>query len=257
MRIVVLIKQVPDTWGARTIDTATGRLDRESSEAVIDEISEKSIEIGLQLKEQHGGEVIALTMGSGAANDVLRKALAMGADEALHICDDALVGADAVTTARVLAAAITKTTFDIVVAGNESTDGRGGVIPAMLAELLGVAQLTNLDTVLVDGTQISGERATEFGTVSVSAQLPAVISITERAAEARYPTFRGIMSAKKKPLSQLGLADLELSGGVTPANLTLVKSVDVRPAREAGIKVIDDGSAADQIIDYLVSRRVI
>lgn len=253
----MLIKQVPDTWGERKIDSATGRIDRESSEAVIDEISEKSIEIGLQLKEQHGGEVIAVTVGPDAAHDVLRKALAMGADEAIHVSDDALVGADAVTTARVLAAAITHTHFDLVVAGNESTDGRGGVIPAMLAEILGVAQLTNLDTVSANGSSISGERVTEVGSVTVTAQLPAVISITERAAEARYPTFRGIMSAKKKPLSKLGLSELNLGDNSAMTNLTLVNNVDIRPAREAGIKVEDDGTAAQQIIDYLVSQRVI
>lgn len=256
MRIVVLIKQVPDTWGERAINLETGRIDRDSSEAVIDEISEKVIEVGLQLKEQHGGDVIAVTAGPAGATDVLRKALAMGADEAVHLTDVGLVGADTVTTARVLARALHEIGFDLVIAGNESTDGRGGVIPAMLSEILGVPHATYLDSVSVDGATLTGERAIDVGTMTVSAELPAIVSMTERSAEARYPNFRGIMAAKKKPLTARSLSSLELDGA-EELNRSRVLRVDVRPARQAGTKIFDDGTAAQQVVDFLVNNRVI
>jgi len=257
MRIVVLIKQVPDTWGDRKISLETGRIERDPSEAVIDEISEKVIEVGLQLKEQHGGEVIALTVGPEGANDVLRKALAMGADEAVHVSDEGLVGADTIATTRVLARAIEQLGFDLVIAGNESTDGRGGVIPAMLSEVLAVPHATYLDAVTVTGSTLTGERAIDAGTMTVTAELPAVISMTERSAEARYPNFRGIMAAKKKPLTVQTLSALELSAESNPLSRSTVRSVDVRPARQAGTKIFDDGTAAKQVVDFLVSNRVI
>lgn len=257
MRIVVLIKQVPDTWGDRKIDVETGRIDRDSTDAVIDEISEKVIEVGLQLKEQHGGEVVALTVGPAGATDVLRKALAMGADEAVHITDDALIGADTVATTRVLAAAIQQVGFDLVIAGNESTDGRGGVIPAMLSEVLAVPHATYLDAVRVSGSTLTGERAIDTGTMTVTAELPAIISMTERSAEARYPNFRGIMAAKKKPLTVQTLSSLALAEHSAQLSHSSVHRVDVRPARQAGTKIFDDGTAAKQVVDFLVSNRVI
>lgn len=254
MKIVVLVKQVPDTWGERQLDTTTGWLDRRGSEAIIDEIGERSVEVALQHKDgDKSAEVVVLTMGPSPATDVLRKALAMGADSAIHVQDDALEGADLGWTAAALARAI-GTGWDLVVTGNESTDGRGGVIPAMLAEHLGVPHLTSLDTVEISGGTVRGDRATEYGTVEAHASLPAVISITERSAEPRFPNFKGILSAKKKPLAVVTLADL---GVELPAARSVVLTASRRPPRTAGRLVTDDGTAATQLADFLAAEHLI
>jgi electron transfer flavoprotein beta subunit len=200
VKIVVLVKQVPDTWGERRLDLDTGWLDRASGDAVIDEIDERALEVALSYQDANDAEVVALTMGPDSAKDMLRKALAMGADSAIHIVDDQLAGADAMRTSRVIAAALTKFGFDLVIAGNESTDGRGGVIPTLVAEHLGMPQATFLNSVAITAGSVSGERGTENGTMSVRAPLPAVISVTERSAEPRFPSFKGIMRAKRKPI---------------------------------------------------------
>lgn len=255
MKIVVLVKQVPDTWGDRILDTATGLLDRAAGEAVIDEIGERAIEIAMRAKDADKTvEVVVLTMGPPEAHDVLRKGLAMGADRAIHVVDDALAGADMARTARVLAAAVRRESPDLVVAGNESTDGRGGVIPAMLAEHLALPSLDALDEVTVSGDRVSGLRSTEHGTADVHAMLPAVIAITERAAEPRLSSFKGIMSAKKKPLESVSLPEL----GDAPATAaSIVLSTVARPPREAGRTVVDDGTAAEQLAEFLVSARLV
>lgn len=255
MKIIALVKQVPDTWGERVLDTETGLLDREASDAIIDEINERALEVALQYKDDNkDAEVVALAVGPKGATDTLRKALAMGADSAVHIVDDGLSGADMALTADVIAAAVQRTGFDVVIAGNESTDGRGGAIPAMLAEKLGLPQLTYLDTVELTSDSVRGERATEYGTLEVSSALPAVVSVTERAAEPRFPNFKGIMSAKKKPLETLGLGDLGVSA---PGARSVVTSVAERPERSAGTKIVDDGTAAAQLVDFLASNRLI
>ena len=256
MNIVVLVKQVPDTWGIRKINLDSGWLDRTATEMVIDEISEKVVEIALQLKEQVGASITAMTMGPDEAKEVLRKCLAMGVDQALHISDSQLEGADAVRTAQVLARAISEVDADLVIAGNESTDGGGGIIPVMLSELLGIPHLTNLDAVSLTDGVLQGKRASEDGVQHLSSALPAVISMTERSAEARYPNFKGIMAAKKKPLTQKNLTEIGLTAA-DAQNKSAVQSVEVRPARIAGIKIVDDGSAATQVVDYLIAHRVI
>jgi electron transfer flavoprotein beta subunit len=253
MKIVVLVKQVPDTWGARTLDTTTGRLDRGASDAVIDEIGERAIEVALQAKDaDKSTEVVVLTMGPSGAKDVLTKGLQMGADSAVHVIDDALAGADMMRTATVLAAAIRRLSPDLVVAGNESTDGRGGMVPAMIAELLGQPHLGNLDTVeLVDG--VRGQRSVENGTMDVAAALPAIVSVSERVAEPRFASFKGIMAAKKKPVEQLTAADLD---SATAAE-SMVLITTERPARTAGTRITDDGTAATQLAEYLAAARLI
>lgn len=254
MKIVVLVKQVPDTWGDRKLDTSSGRLDRRASDPIIDEIGERAIEVALQRKDaDKSTEVVVVTMGPSSASDVLRKGLAMGADSGIHIVDDALAGADLAWTANALAAAI-GTGWDLVVAGNESTDGRGGVIAAMLAERLGVPHLTSLDSVEIAPDRVSGVRATEYGTVDAHAALPAVISVTERSAEPRFPGFKGILGAKKKPVATVGVADLGISA---PASASVVVSASERPARTAGRIVTDDGTAAQQLADFLAAERLI
>lgn len=256
MNIIVLLKQVPDTWGERSLALSTGRLDRFSGDQVLDEIGERALEVALVHKDaRKDAEVIAVSMGPAGATDVLRKALSMGATSAIHILDDSLAGSDILRTATALAAAISSTSYDLIIAGNESTDGRGGVIPAMLAEMLGCTQLTSLDTVSISATEVSGSRSTDYGTIEATATLPAVISVTERSPEARFPSFKGILTAKKKPLSVLTVADLALDAeGV---GRSLVTSTSERPPREAGVKVVDDGRAAAGLVEYLAANRLV
>lgn len=254
MKIIVLVKQVPDTWGDRRLDATTGRLDRGASDAIIDEIGERAIEVALLHKDANPGtEVVVATMGPSGATDVLRKGLAMGADSAIHVVDDRLAGADLGWTASALAAAV-GTGWDLVITGNESTDGRGGVLAAMLAEHLGVPHLTALDTIAIASDTVRGERATEYGTVEAHASLPAVISVTERSAEPRFPGFKGILGAKKKPVATLTIDAL---GVDLPATRSVVLTAAERPAREAGVRIVDDGTAATQLADFLASRHLL
>ena len=257
MKIVVLVKEVPDTWGDRVLDLETGLADRGASEAVLDEIGERSLEVALSYADAHAGtEVVAVSMAPASAATTVRKALAMGAASAVHIVDDALHGADYVLTAEVLAAAIRRTGFDLVVAGNLSTDGAGGVVPAMVAELLGVPQLTALTAVEIGESSVSGTRASDAGTMSVSAPLPAVISITEALPDARFPNFKGIMAAKKKPFETLSLDDLSIDAADPLAARSIVVSLAKKPPREAGVKIVDEGDGGQKLADFLVSQRL-
>ena len=259
MKIAVLVKEVPDTWSDRHIDPATKRVDR-SSDVVVDEVDEKAVEIALQLQAANvGSTVTVVTMGPKGALDSLRKGLAMGADAAIHVVDDRLVGSDAVQTSAALAAALAPRGFDLVIAGNESTDGRTGAVPAMLAERLGMAQLTAVRTLSVSETTVSGERVTGDGYLDVETTLPAVVSVNEQIAEARYPSFKGIMTAKKKPVEVLTIADLGLASGDTGAanSWSVVHEVTARPPRTGGTIITDDGTAATQLADYLAAAKLI
>jgi electron transfer flavoprotein beta subunit len=259
MKIAVLVKEVPDTWGDRQIDSSTKRVVR-SGENVIDEINEKAVEAALLVKEANSGsEVTAVTMGPAGSLDAIRKSLAMGADSGIHIIDDGLAGSDASQTSAALAAALAPRGFDLVITGNESTDGRTAAVPAMLAERLGVAQLTFLRTLEVSGNRASGERMTDDGHVDVSASLPALVSVTEQIAEARYPNFKGIMAAKKKPVETVDIANLGLGAGETGGanSWSVVDAVVPRPARAGGTVIKDDGTAGTQIADFLAAAKLI
>ncbi|TAM71719.1 MAG: electron transfer flavoprotein subunit beta/FixA family protein [Microbacteriaceae bacterium] len=260
MKIAVLVKQVPDTYEERRLDAATGRLDRAASEPIIDEISERAIEVALQHKDVNKStEVVLLAMGPTSVTAALRKALALGADSAVHVLDDSLVGADVGLTASVLAAALAAQEPDLIVAGNESTDGRGGVVPAMVAEHLGIPHVTGLESVEIGDTTVRGVRGTEVGSLDVHASLPAVISVTERMPEVRFPNFKGILSAKKKPLTVTSLGEL----GLDPATLaagtgrSVVVSTVSRPARSAGRKVVDEGNAGVELAAFLAENHLI
>ena len=260
MNIVVLVKQVPDTWADRRLVATDSTLDRDSVDAVINEIDEYAIEEGLRLKEAHDGEVTILSMGPERAAESIRKALSMGADRAIHVSDPALHGACVMQTARVLAAALGTAPWDLVVAGSESTDARLSVVAALLAEVLGVPQLTHARKVSVEGTTVTIERQTDTGYDTVRGSLPAVVSVVEKINDPRYPSFKGIMAAKKKPVTTLSVADL----GVDPGQVGLaVASTQVRdfenaPPRQAGVVVKnDDGSAAVALADFLQSRKLI
>ena len=259
MNIVVCVKQVPDTWAERTLRTDDSRLDRASVDGVINELDEYAIEEGLRLAEAHGGEVTILSMGPEKASESIRKALSMGADKAVHLVDDALEGSDALATSLALATVLRRTGFDLVILGSESTDARMGVLPAMLAERLGVPQLTLASKVEVDGSAITIQRQTDYGYDTVAGTLPAVISVVEKINEPRYPSFKGIMAAKKKPVEVLSLAD----AGIDPAEVGLtaaateVVSFAQRPPREAGTIVKDEGDGGVKAAEFLAAQKFI
>jgi electron transfer flavoprotein beta subunit len=258
--IVVLVKQVPDTYSERRLASADHTLDRASADAVLDEINERAVEEALQIKEAQGGEVTVLTVGPERATDAIRKALSMGADKAVHVSDESLHGADIIQTAKVLAKAVGQVEgYDLIIAGNESTDGVGGAIPAMLAELLGLPQLTHARKVEIDGTSVKVERETDTGRTFLEASLPAVISVGEKINEPRYPSFKGIMAAKKKPVTTLTVADLGIDAGeVGLANAaTAVLESSPKPPRAAGQQVTDEGDGGARIAEYLVSQKLI
>ena len=262
MNIVVLVKQVPDTYSERKLSDADHTLDREGADdSVLDEINERAIEEALQIKEASDGEVTVVSMGPESATDAIRKALSMGADKAVHVVDDALHGADILQTAKVLAAAIgTVEDVDLVIAGNEASDGGGGAIPAILAELLGFPQLTHAREVTVDGSTIKVTRETDEGLTHLEANLPAVVSVSEKINEPRYPSFKGIMAAKKKPMETYSLADLDVPADQVGLSVawSVVEGTEARPPRTAGEIVKDeDGSGAIALTDFLASKKFI
>jgi electron transfer flavoprotein beta subunit len=259
VNIAVLVKQVPDTWSDRKLVAPDWTLDRESTDAIIDEIDTRGVEAALLLVEEHGGEVTVVTMGGERAGEALRKALAMGAHKAIHISDDGLAGSCALQTSAALAAAIEPLGVDLVIAGNESTDGAGGVLSSMIAERLGWPQLTSVRALTVTGGTARAQRVNDAGSTDVEAPLPVVVSVTEKINEPRYPSFKGIMAAKKKPVSSIGIADLGLAPAMTGlANAsTTVRTAAVRPPREAGVKLSDESTAATDVLEFLVSARLI
>lgn len=258
MKIVVLVKEVPDTWGDRKLNLETGLADRAASESVLDEIGERSLEVALSYSDQNPGtEVVVLSMAPEGAATTVRKGLAMGAHAAVHVTDELLVGADLGLTAEVLAAAIRRTGFDLVIAGNLSTDGSGGVMGAMVAELLDVPSLTTLTSVQIGEGTVSGERASDGATMRVSAALPAVISITEALPDARFPNFKGIMAAKKKPFETLSLQDLGIEPEDPAAARSIVLALSEKPPRQAGTKIVDEGDAGTLLAEFLVQNRLV
>ncbi len=259
MNIVVLVKQVPDTEAVRTLNPDDKTVDRAAVDPVINYIDEFAIEEGLQLKEAHDGEVTILTVGPERATESIRKALSMGADKAVHVSDEALHGSDAIATAKVIAAALKGLEWDVVVAGSEATDSRSAIVPALVAEALGAPQLTQARKVTVDGGTVTIERVTDTGYQSVKGATPAVISVVEKINEPRYPSFKGIMAAKSKPIDVKSLADLGVDAGeVGLANAwSAVESFENAPPRAAGQTVKDEGNGGTAIADYLASKKLI
>lgn len=261
--IVVLIKQVPDTWSERKLSDGDFTLDREAADAVLDEINERAVEEALQIKEAEGdaaGEVTILCAGPDRATEAIRKALSMGADKAIHLNDEALHGSDVVQTAWALANVLgTIEGTDLVICGNEATDGRMGSVPAIIAEYLGLPQLTHLRKLSLEGGVLKGERETDEGIFELEANLPAIVSVNEKINEPRFPSFKGIMAAKKKPLEVKTLADTNVEASqVGLANAaSAVSGVTPKPPRTAGERVTDEGEAGNQIAQYLVAQKII
>ena len=263
MNIVVCVKQVPDTWSEKKLDSGDSTLDRAATDPVMNEMDEYAVEEALKIQEASGGEVTVLCMGPEAAAETVRKALSMGADKAIHVLDDGLHGSDAVATSLVLSKALGTLAdsggFDLVLLGSESSDARMSVIPAMLAERLGVPQLTFAKEVTVDGASVKIKRMTDDGYQAVEASLPAVVSVVEKINEPRYPSFKGIMAAKSKPLTTLTVADLGLdAGSVGLASATSeVVEMTPRPPRQAGQIVKDEGDGGVKIAEFLAAQKLI
>jgi electron transfer flavoprotein beta subunit len=259
MKIVVLVKQVPDSGAERNLRSDDNTVDRGSANNVINEMDEYAIEEALSIQEKHGGEVVVLTMGPSGATESIRKALSMGPDSAVHVADDALHGSCAVATSKVLAAAIGQLDADLIICGAESTDGRVQVMPHMIAERLGIAALTGARKLTVDGSTLTIERQTEEGYEVVTASTPAVVSVWDTINEPRYPSFKGIMAAKKKPLETKSLADLGVDAsevGFDGATSAVVEH-SKRPPRQAGNKVADSGDGGVQLVQYLSSEKFV
>ena len=259
MKIVVLVKHVPDAASDRSF-AADHTIDRAAVDGRLSELDEYAVEQSLQVVEKAGeGEITFLTMGPEAAGEALRKALSMGGDAGMHVLDDALHGSDAIATSLVLAAAITRFAPDLVVCGMASTDGTMSVVPAMLSERLGLPGLTMASSLSVDGDTVTIRRDGDDASTTVTASLPALVSVTDQTGEARYPSFKGIMAAKKKPVETLSLSDL----GIDPtlvglgAAWTAVESVTKRPPRQAGTVVPDEGAGGVKLAEFLATHKFI
>jgi electron transfer flavoprotein beta subunit len=259
MNIVVLVKQVPDTWAERKLKDSDKTLDRASVDVVMNELAQYAVEEALRIKEAQGGEVTILTMGPERATETIRKALSMGADKAVHLVDDALAGSDAVQTSAALAKAIEGLEYDLVICGSEATDSRMAVMGALLAERLGRPQLTGARKLTLDGGTATIERLTDNGYAVVTAPTPAIVSVVEKINEPRYPSFKGIMAAKSKPLETKSLADLGLEAGAVGLASAPSQVVEfaTKPPRQAGQIVKDEGDGGAKVAEFLASQKFV
>lgn len=260
MKIAVCVKQVPDSWAEKKM--VSGVLDRENVDAVLNDLDEYAVEEALRIVEAHGGNeeggphtVTLISMGPDRATEALRKGLSMGANDAILVSDSALAGADALTTSTVLSHVIRDGAYDIVICGTESTDARMSVVPAMISARLGWAQLTFASKVAVDPAgKVSITRVTEAGVDEISAAFPVVISVVEKINEPRYPSFKGIMAAKKKTIDQ---KDLSAIGVSVQKAWSEVVDATPRPARAAGVKVNDEGNGGEALVSFLAEKKLI
>ncbi len=261
MNIVVCVKYVPDATADRHFED-DNTVDRVGVDGLLSELDEYAVEQALQVKEKLGddSEVTVLTVGPEQATDAIRKALQMGADKGVHVIDDAIAGSDALATSLVLAEAIKKIEHDLVICGMASTDASMGVVPAMLAERLGVPAVTLGSEISVEGTTVTIRRDGDAATETIEGTLPLVLSVTDQSGEARYPSFKGIMAAKKKPLETWSLSDLGVDAELVglSAAWSVVEGTEARPPRTAGEVVTDeDGSGATALVEFLASKKFI
>jgi electron transfer flavoprotein beta subunit len=263
MNIVVCVKYVPDAQAERTFNASDNTTDRENVDGLLSELDEYAVEEALKLVEAGDGEVTVVTVGPDQAADAIKKALQMGAHKGVHVQDDAIHGSDAVATSLVLAEAIKKATADapadLVITGMTSTDGSMGVLPAMLAERLGLPAVTYASELTVDGGKATIRRDGDAASQTITATLPALVSVTDQINEPRYPSFKGIMAAKKKPVETWSLADLGVDAGQVglEAAWTKVDSFAARPPRTQGEIVTDEGDGGKKLAEFLASRKFI
>ena len=259
MKIAVCVKQVPDATVHKRMDPASKRLDR-SGEAALNPTDLNAVEAALRIKESQGeGEVVLICLGPEKAAESLRKALAMGADRSVLVTDAAAAGSDLLGTSRALAAALEREEADLVVFGQAANDSDGAVLWAAVAERLRRPVISQLATLEVEGDKISGKRQTEHGYDLISAPLPVVVAVSDAINEPRYPSLKGIMGAKTKPQETLSAADLGVEAdslGEAGAK-TIVLELSPPPSRGDQVKIEDDGSAAQKILDYVNERRLL
>ena len=260
MNIVVCVKYVPDAQSERTFNESDNTTDREGVDGLLSELDEYAVEEALKIVEAGEGEVTVLTVGPDAAAEAVKKALQMGAHKGVHINDEAIHGSDAPATSLVLAEAVKKIgSPDIVMTGMASTDGTMSVIPPMLAERLGLPQVTFASELTLDGGSVTIRRDGDTASETIEASLPALISVTDQINEPRYPSFKGIMAAKKKPVETWSLADLGIEAGSVgvDAAWTRVTSFAKRPPREQGQLVTDEGDGAEKLVGYLAAQKIV
>ncbi len=258
MKIAVCVKQIPDPAAPQKLDSSYN-LARDGK-LIMDESDSYGVEMALQLVDKAGGgEVVLFSMAPRNEVSGIRNALAMGATRGVLVSDESLAGSDALSTAKVLAKAISREEFDLVIAATESSDGYTGTTPVQIAELLGIASVTSAKKVEIDGSSLKVNRQTEGGYDEVSATLPALVTVTAGVVEPRYPSFKGIMAAKSKPVEMLTVADL----GLAPAGVGKggareeIVSVKAAEARSAGTIVVDEGDGYAKIVEYLEQLKVI
>jgi electron transfer flavoprotein beta subunit len=260
MKIVVLAKHVPDATGERTF-AFDGTVDRASSAGLLSELDEYAVEQALQIAEDRDDvEVVIMTLGPQDAADAIKRALQMGASAAIHITDDAVHGSDALATSLVLAEAIKKAGPDLVICGMASTDGTMGVVPAMIAERLGWPAVTLGATLSLVEDRLTIRRDTDVASLMIEAPLPAIVSVTDQSGEARYPSMKGILAAKKKPVESWTLADLGVDATAVglEAAWSKVLQTTPRPPKEPGRVIVDeDGAGSSALVEFLTAGKYI
>jgi electron transfer flavoprotein beta subunit len=259
MKIAVCVKQVPETTVTKRIDPQTKRLDR-SGEGALNHFDTQAVEEALRIKERDGdGEVVLVSMGPEKALDSLRKALAMGADRAVLVTDEQAAGSDLVATSRALAAALEREGADLIFFGQQGGDSDGAVLWAAVADRLRRPVISQVAELEVADGKLKGKRQTEFGYDVIEAPLPAVIAVSDAINEPRYPSLKGIMGAKKKPQETVSAGDLGLDGGSLGegGSGTSVLALNDPPPRGDALKIDDDGSAAEKIVDFLTERKLL
>ena len=257
-KIVVAVKYVPDATADRTF-SSDNTVDRVGVDGLLSELDEYAVEQALQVVEAGEGDVTVLTVGPEQAADAVRKALQMGADAGVHVQDDAIHGSDAFATSLILAEAIKKLDYDLVFFGMTSTDASMGVVPTLVAERLGLPAVTFASEVTVDGDTVTIRRDGDVAAQTIEATGPLVVSVTDQSGEARYPSFKGIMAAKKKDVQEWSLSDL----GIDPSTVgldaawTKVESFEPRPPRTAGEIVTDEGDGGAKLVAFLASKKFV
>jgi len=258
VKIAVCVKQVPDATSVRRLDAATKRLDR-SGEGALNATDVNAVEEALRIKEAQGGEVVVVSLGPAKAVDSLRKALAMGADRALLVSDDAAAGSDLVATSYALARALEREEADLVLFGQQSSDSDGAVLWAAVADRLRRPLISQVADLTADAASVTGKRQTEFGYDVISAPLPAIVAVSDAINEPRYPSLKGIMGAKSKPTETLTLAEIgvEDDRAGSTGSRTSVLTLGPPPAKGDQVKIEEDGSAAEQLVDWLAGRKLL
>jgi electron transfer flavoprotein beta subunit len=258
MKIAVCAKVVPDATAHKRLDPSTLRLDR-SGESALNPTDVNAVEEALRLKEAHGGEVTVVSLGPVKAMDSMRKALAMGADRAVVVSDDAAAGSDLIATSALIAAVLEREAADLVLFGQASSDADGAVLWAAVADRLRRPLISQVAHLKVDGGEVTGKRQTEFGYDVITAPLPAVVAVSDAINVPRYPSLKGIMSAKSKPAETLSIADLGLdpsAAGEAGSRTTVLTLLPPEP-RGDQLRIEDDGAAADKIVAYLAERKLL